>query len=64
MTGAPGTLAGVTAADRAEYALTPTELLAATVNVYAVPLVRPVTTRVLALAAAVTVLSTVAPVPV
>jgi hypothetical protein len=43
MVGAPGTVAGVTLFDAAEGALVPTTLAAVTVNVYAVPLVRPVT---------------------
>ena len=41
--GAPGTVAGVTAADAVEAALVPVALVAVTVNVYAVPLVKPVT---------------------
>jgi hypothetical protein len=41
--GAPGTAAGVTAFDCAEGALFPTPFVAVTVNVYAVPLVSPVT---------------------
>ncbi|MBK6602781.1 MAG: hypothetical protein IPG28_14835 [Betaproteobacteria bacterium] len=39
--GAPGTVAGVTAADAADAGPVPTALVAVTVNVYAVPLVRP-----------------------
>jgi hypothetical protein len=41
--GAPGTVRGVTLFDGAEGALTPAMFVAVTVNVYAVPLVRPVT---------------------
>ena len=41
--GAPGTLAGVTLFDAADAAPVPTAFVAVTVNVYAVPLVRPVT---------------------
>src|SRR6478735_12394125 len=52
MTGAPGTVAGVTAIDRAEKALVPTAFTAATWKRYAVPLVRPVTTRLVAAAPA------------
>jgi hypothetical protein len=46
MVGAPGTVvaaAGVTLLDAADATLDPTEFLAVTVKVYAVPLVRPVT---------------------
>ena len=39
--GAPGTAAGVTAAEAADGGEVPTALVAVTVNVYAVPLVRP-----------------------
>ncbi|MBK7743707.1 MAG: hypothetical protein IPI40_08510 [Betaproteobacteria bacterium] len=39
--GAPGTVAGVTAADAADAGPVPTALVAVTVNVYAVPLARP-----------------------
>ena len=49
--GAPGAVAaaaGVIAADAAESAPVPMPLIAATLNVYAVPLVRPVTLRVVA----------------
>ena len=42
--GAVGTVAGVTLFDAADAGPVPTELAAVTVNVYAVPLVRPVTT--------------------
>src|SRR6478735_4144129 len=52
MTGAPGTVAGVTAIDRAEKALVPTAFTAATWKRYAVPLVSPVTTRLVAAAPA------------
>src|SRR6478735_5301482 len=52
MSGAPGTVAGVTAIDRAEKALVPTAFTAATWKRYAVPLVRPVTTRLVAAAPA------------
>ena len=41
--GAPGTVAGVTLLDAAEGAPLPFALVAVTVNVYAVPLARPVT---------------------
>jgi hypothetical protein len=41
--GAPGTVRGVTAALAADAAEVPAALVAVTVNVYAVPLVRPVT---------------------
>ncbi|CAB4324248.1 unannotated protein [freshwater metagenome] len=44
--GAPGTVAGVTAEETAE--LQPALFVAFTVNVYAVPLVRPVTVHVVA----------------
>jgi hypothetical protein len=43
-TGAPGTVAGVTLFDAADAGPVPTELAAVTVNVYAVPSVRPLTT--------------------
>jgi hypothetical protein len=43
MTGAPGIVAGVTLLDAAEAAPVPMALMAVTVNVYAVPFVRPVT---------------------
>ncbi len=46
-------LAGVTLFEAAEAALLPAELVATTVNVYAVPLVRPVTVIGLALPVAV-----------
>jgi hypothetical protein len=42
--GAPGTVAGVTAADATDAGPVPTALVAVTVNVYAVPLERPGTT--------------------
>jgi hypothetical protein len=42
--GAPGTVAGVTGEEATEAAPVPIELVAVTVNVYGVPLVRPVTT--------------------
>jgi hypothetical protein len=41
--GAPGTVAAVTLFDEADAAPTPALLVAVTVNVYAVPLVKPVT---------------------
>ena len=44
--GAPGTDAGVTAGEATDAALVPIEFVAVTVNVYAVPSVRPVTTAV------------------
>ena len=43
--GAPRTVLGVTAADGAEAALGPAPLLATTVKVYGVPLVKPVTVQ-------------------
>ncbi|HET7549055.1 MAG TPA: hypothetical protein VFJ86_14890 [Usitatibacter sp.] len=43
MVGAPGSVAGVTLLEAADGALVPTALVAVTVNVYAVPLVRPLT---------------------
>jgi hypothetical protein len=43
--GAPGTVDGVAAAEAADAALVPTEFVAVTLNVYAVPLVSPVTTQ-------------------
>ena len=53
MTGAPGTVAlGVTASDLTEKALVPTALMAWTWNLTAVPLTSPVTTRLVAPAAA------------
>ena len=42
--GAPGTVTGVTAPDADDDADVPAELVAVTVNVYEVPLARPVTT--------------------
>lgn len=41
--GAPGTVAGVTEFDAVDETLVPTAFVAVTVNVYAVPFVRPVT---------------------
>ena len=46
--GAPGTAAGVTLTEEFENEPVPTTLMAATVNVYASPLVRPVTIQVVA----------------
>ena len=43
MTGAPGTVAGVTALEAEDAGPLPTALVAITVKVYDVPLVRPVT---------------------
>jgi hypothetical protein len=43
--GAPGTVAGVTWADGDEADPVPVELVAVTVNVYGVPLVRPLTVQ-------------------
>ena len=43
--GAPGTVAGMTAADGAEAGPVPTEFVAVTLNVYDVPLVRPLTVQ-------------------
>jgi hypothetical protein len=42
--GAPGTVAGVTLFDAADAGPVPTELVAVTVNVYAVPLLKPAST--------------------
>jgi hypothetical protein len=44
--GVPGTVAGVTAVEAADAGPVPTLLVAVTVNVYAVPLVNPVTVAV------------------
>src|SRR6185312_8736425 len=52
ITGAPGTVAGVTAADSTEKTPVPTALVAWTWNLTAVPLTRPVTARLVASAAA------------
>src|SRR5207342_3876185 len=52
MTGAPGTVAGVTLFDDADAALVPMALVAVTVKWYVVPLVNPVTTRLVAAAPA------------
>jgi hypothetical protein len=49
MVGAPGTPAGVTLAEELENDPVPTTLMAATVKVYASPLVSPVTVQVVAL---------------
>jgi hypothetical protein len=46
--GAPGTVAGVTAAEAAEAGPVPTALIAETVKVYAVPFVKPVRVWVVA----------------
>ncbi len=46
--GAPGVVAGVTAAEGDESGPVPTAVTAATVKVYAVPLVRPVTVKLVA----------------
>jgi hypothetical protein len=46
--GAAGTVAGVTAEEAADSGPVPTALVAMTVNVYAVPLVRPVTAALVA----------------
>jgi hypothetical protein len=46
--GAPGTVPGITLVDGADAGPVPAELVAVTVNVYAVPLVRPPTTSGLA----------------
>jgi hypothetical protein len=46
MVGAPGTVAGVALLEAADGTLVPAELAAVTVNVYAVPLVRPDTVQV------------------
>ena len=45
MVGAPGTVAGVTGAEAADAAEVPPAFVAVAVNVYAVPLVRPVTSQ-------------------
>ena len=50
--GAPGTVNGVTAALAVDATEDPAALVAVTVNLYAVPLVRPVTVTLDALAAA------------
>jgi hypothetical protein len=42
LVGASGTVAGVTEFDAADAVLVPTELVAVTVNVYGVPLLKPV----------------------
>ena len=42
LVGAPGVVAGVTEFDAVDAVLVPTEFVAVTVNVYAVPLVNPV----------------------
>ena len=52
MLGAPGTVAGVTALEDAEAGPVPMALVAVTVKWYVVPLVRPVTTRLVAAAPA------------
>src|SRR5690242_16617248 len=52
--GAPGTVIGVTLADGADAALVPAAFAAVTVNVYAVPLVRPVIVALVAGAATLT----------
>lgn len=46
--GAPGTVAGVTADDADDAVPVPAALVAVTVNVYAVPFVKPVTVAVVA----------------
>ena len=48
MVGVPGIVAGVTLAEEFENEPVPTTLMAATVNVYASPLVSPVTVQVVA----------------
>src|SRR6185295_3316470 len=53
MVGAPGTAAEVTTLEAAENGLSPRALLASTWNLYWDPLVRPVTTRLVAPAGAV-----------
>src|SRR5674536_279389 len=53
--GAAGTVTGVTAAERAEAGPIPPALVAATENVYAVPLVRPGTSRLVEVAGVVRV---------
>jgi hypothetical protein len=47
--GAVGTVAGVTLAEAAEAVLVPAALVAVTVNVYAVPLARPLNTQLVEL---------------
>jgi hypothetical protein len=59
--GAPGTVAGVTAADATDALEPPLTLFATTLYVYAVPLVSPVTSHVVAGAVAVQVPATVTP---
>jgi hypothetical protein len=49
MVGAPGTVAGVTELEAEEFVPVPTPLMAATVKVKAVPLVRPVTVSLVTL---------------
>ena len=49
--GAPGVVAGVAGAEAIDAALVPAGLVAVTVNVYAVPLVRPGTVQLVATAA-------------
>jgi hypothetical protein len=63
MVGAPGTPTGVTEAERADEALLPTALTATTPNVYVVPLVRPVTVMLIAVAGAWTVRTGVVALP-
>jgi hypothetical protein len=55
--GAPGVADGVTLFEAAEGAPVPMKLVAATVNVYAVPLVRPVTVAVVVVPLAVVAMS-------
>ena len=64
--GAPGAVAGsagVTLADGADAGLVPIALVAVTTNVYALPLVSPVTVAVVAGAAAVAVIGVVGATP-
>jgi len=49
MVGAPGTVAGVAGADAADAGPVPAELVAVTVKVYGVPLVRPSTVQLVVL---------------
>jgi len=46
LVGAPGTVAGITAAEAVESADVPEAFVAVTLNVYQTPFVRPVTTQV------------------
>ena len=60
--GAPGTAAGIAEPLGVEVALKPTELMAVTLKVYAVPLVRPVKIKVMAVEPTFLVVGPVTPV--